>query len=53
MAQHIVPGIGIVNAAHGTFGNVSTQGTMTMFEREGFVPVAIHRRTHVVMRLKV
>jgi len=51
VAERIVPGIGTVNAAHGTFGNVSTQGTMSMFEAEGFVPLAIHRRTHVVRRL--
>ena len=53
VAERIVSGVGAVNAAHGTFGNVSTQGTMTMFEAEGFVPVAIHRRTHVVMRLTI
>ena len=52
-AELDVPGVGIANAAHGSFGNASTAGTVSMFENEGFVPVAIHRRTHVVMRRDV
>jgi GNAT superfamily N-acetyltransferase len=52
-AERVVPGVGIVNAAHGSFGNVSHRGTVAMFEDAGFEPVAIHRRTHVVMRRRV
>ena len=52
-AERMVRGAGIVNAAHGSFGNVSYRGTLSMFEDAGFEPVAIHRRTHVVMRVRV
>jgi hypothetical protein len=45
--------VGPVQAAHGSFGNVSTQGTVTMFERAGFRPVAAIARTHVLMRRTV
>ena len=36
-----VPGVGLVGPAWGGFGNVSTSGVMSMFEKEGFVPVAV------------
>lgn len=45
--ESVVPSVGVANAGHGTFGNVSTQGTMSMFEAEDFAPVAIHRRSRV------
>jgi GNAT superfamily N-acetyltransferase len=35
-----IPGVGPVGPAHGGFNNVSTSGVMSMFEKEGFVPVA-------------
>jgi GNAT superfamily N-acetyltransferase len=35
-----VPGVGAVGPAHGGFNNVSTSGVMSMFSKEGFVPVA-------------
>jgi hypothetical protein len=45
-----VEGIGAVPAARGTFGNVSTQGTVSMFRRAGFRPAGVVARTHVLMR---
>lgn len=36
-----IPGVGRVGPAWGGFGNVSTSGVMSMFEKEGFVPVAL------------
>ena len=35
-----IPGIGLIGPAWGGFGNVSTSGVLSMFEKEGFVPVA-------------
>ena len=35
-----IPGVGKIGPAWGGFGNVSTSGVMSMFEKEGFVPVA-------------
>jgi len=35
-----VPGIGLIGPAWGSFGNVSTSGVMSMFEKEGFTAVA-------------
>ncbi len=35
-----IPGVGLVGPAWGGFGNVSTSGVMSMFEKEGFVAVA-------------
>jgi GNAT superfamily N-acetyltransferase len=35
-----VQGVGPIEAAHGGFGNVSTQGTVSMFERAGFKAIA-------------
>ena len=46
-----VQGIGPVQAVHGTFGNVSTQGTVSMFERAGFRAVAVIGKTHVAMQI--
>jgi hypothetical protein len=46
-------GIGTVVAAHGSFGNVSTQGTVSMFERAGFEPVRPVGRGHLLMRLNL
>jgi GNAT superfamily N-acetyltransferase len=60
-----IPGVGPVGPAHGGFNNVSTSGVMSMFEKEGFVPVAacgstsarIHKSgglgDHVVMHKRV
>jgi ribosomal protein S18 acetylase RimI-like enzyme len=46
-----VQGVGPVAAVRGTFGNVSTQGTVSMFEREGFKAVAVvSGGTHVLMQ---
>lgn len=45
--ERVVPSVGVANAGHGTFGNVSTQGTMSMFEAEDLAPMAIHRRIRV------
>ena len=45
--------IGPIEAAHGGFGNVSTQGTVSMFEKAGFKAVAVIARTHVLMRRSV
>ena len=45
-----IQGIGPVKAARGTFGNVSTVGTVSMFEREGFTAVKLIADTHVLMR---
>jgi ribosomal protein S18 acetylase RimI-like enzyme len=44
---------GPVEAAHGGFGNVSTQGTVSMFEKAGFKAVAVIARTHVLMQRTV
>jgi ribosomal protein S18 acetylase RimI-like enzyme len=49
----IIHGIGPVQAAHGAFGNVSTQGTVSMFEKAGFRAVAVIARTHVLMQRTV
>lgn len=46
-AERVGPSVGVANAGHGTFGNVSTQGTMSIFEAEDLAPVAIHRRSRV------
>jgi hypothetical protein len=48
-----VRGVGPVAAAHGGFGNVSTQGTVSMFEKAGFRPTAVVSRTHVLMQRTV
>lgn len=48
-----VAGIGVVRAVHGTFGNVSTPGIVSMFEREGFRPVGTYRDKRVVMRAEL
>ena len=48
-----VQGVGPVAAAHGSFGNVSTQGTVSMFEQAGFEAVGVIARTHVLMRRSV
>jgi ribosomal protein S18 acetylase RimI-like enzyme len=45
--------IGPVEPAHGGFGNVSTQGTVSMFEKAGFKAVAVIARTHVLMQRTV
>jgi hypothetical protein len=45
--------VGPVEAAHGGFGNVSTQGTVSMFEKAGFRAVGIIARTHVLMQRRV
>ena len=36
-----VQGVGSVAPAHGSFGNVSTTGTVSMFEKEGFKAVEV------------
>ncbi len=36
-----VQGVGLVAPAWGSFGNVSTSGTVSMFEKAGFKPVAV------------
>ena len=36
-----VPGVGLVAPAWGNFANVSFRGTVSMFEKEGFRPVAV------------
>jgi len=36
-----VQGVGPVGPAHGGFGNVSTTGTVSMFEQEGFEAIAV------------
>jgi GNAT superfamily N-acetyltransferase len=48
-----VQGVGPVLAAHGRFGNVSTSGTASMFEKAGFKAVGVVARTHVVMQKRV
>jgi GNAT superfamily N-acetyltransferase len=45
-----VQGVGSVKAMRGTFGNVSTPGTVSMFERQGFTAVELIADTHVLMR---
>ena len=40
-----VPGVGPVAPAWGSFGNVSTSGTVSMFEQEGFAAVTVLRST--------
>lgn len=47
-----VDGIGGVTAAVGTFAHVSTQGTMSIFEREGFQAVAAVRGNGTAAMLK-
>jgi GNAT superfamily N-acetyltransferase len=37
-----VQGVGPIAPAHGSFGNVSTAGTASMFEREGFTAVDVY-----------
>ena len=49
-SERFVKEVGPVRAAHGTFGNVSTQGTVSMFEKEGFVPVAVLASSRVLMQ---
>lgn len=48
-----VQGVGPIAPAHGSFGNVSTSGTVSMFEREGFTAVDIYgnNRSDRVRRL--
>jgi len=48
-----VPGLGTVEPAHGSFGNVSTTGTVSMFEKAGFRPVGLSGRCWVQMRRTV
>jgi GNAT superfamily N-acetyltransferase len=36
-----VDDLGVVAPAHGSFGNVSTSGTVSMFAKEGFQPVSV------------
>jgi hypothetical protein len=52
-ADLVVAGAGLVASAHGVFGNVSTQGTVSMFEKAGFEPCGVVGKTHVVMRITV
>jgi GNAT superfamily N-acetyltransferase len=49
----LIEGAGRLESGHGSFGNVSTQGTVSMFMREGFTPIGVLRRTHVVMQRTV
>lgn len=49
----VVSGVGPVKAVRGTFGNVSSTGTVSMFERAGFEPVKIVGDTRVLMRRHV
>ena len=60
-----VQGVGPVAPAHGSFGNVSASGTVSMFEKEGFEAVVVldtsssrvrslgARGCHVLMRRTV
>ena len=48
-----VAGVGTVTAAQGSFGNVSTSGTVSMFRAEGFDPVARIGTSQVVVRRTV
>ena len=48
-----VAGVGTVTAAQGSFGNVSTSGTVSMFQAEGFDPVARIGTSQVVVRRTV
>jgi len=48
-----VPGLGTAEPAHGSFGNVSTTGTVSMFEKAGFRPVGLSGRCCVQMRRTV
>jgi hypothetical protein len=43
-------GFGMVRAAHGSFGNASTTGTVSMFAAEGFKPVTTIGRGQVLVR---
>jgi GNAT superfamily N-acetyltransferase len=45
-----VAGLGMVRAAHGSFGNASTTGTVSMFTAEGFKPVTTIGRGQVLVR---
>lgn len=45
-----VQGVRPIAPAHGSFGNVSTSGTVSMFEKEGFEAVAVYGRCQVLMR---
>src|SRR5690242_5033626 len=45
-----MPRVGLVGPAHGGFNNVSTSGMMSMFEKEGFVPVAACGSTTACVR---
>jgi hypothetical protein len=45
-----VQGIGPVKAMRGSFGNVSTVGTVSMFERQGFTAVELIDDSHLLMR---
>jgi hypothetical protein len=49
----VIRGIGSVAPAHGSFGNVSTSGTVPMFEKEGFQAVAVYGRCQVLMQRTV
>jgi GNAT superfamily N-acetyltransferase len=53
LAGVFVHDIGPVEGAHGGFSNVSTQGTVSMFEKAGFKAVAVIARTHVLMKKTV
>jgi hypothetical protein len=49
-AAVLVAGAGLVGPAWGSFGNVSTPGTVSMFEREGFTAVAVLGSTSARVR---
>jgi GNAT superfamily N-acetyltransferase len=41
LVEVVVDGVGLVAAARGTFGHVSTQGTVSMFAKESFKAVGV------------
>jgi hypothetical protein len=45
-----VQGAGLVAPAHGSFGNVSTTGTVSMFENAGFEAAGTYGSCRVLMR---
>ena len=49
-SERFVKEVGPVRAVHGSFGNVSTQGTVSMFEKVGFKPFAVISGSHVLMQ---
>lgn len=49
----LVKGAGLVTPAHGSFGNVSWPGTVSMFENAGFHAVAPAGRCNVIMRTEI